>query len=291
LPDLLDEDELVSGNGMIEAGTFLGILLGTVVGGALIILPSGALVTSAAVIAVAAAGIAASFKIPAAPAAAPGLRPDWNVPRETVALVRLAAGEPAVWFAVLGISWFWAMGATLLAEFPTIARDALHADGHVVTLMLAVFAVGVGIGSLVCARILRGAASVRYVAYAGFGVSLFTADFAFGAMHAGPCANVAAVLGSWQGWHLMLDLLVLAAFGGIYSVPLYVLLQERSAPSHRARMIGANNVMNAVASVIAAVLTAAVYAAGVSGAVILMAAAVANFAVAVWVFWKVRRGV
>jgi len=104
-------------------------------------------------------------------------------------------------------------------------------------------------------------------------------------------ANVAAVLGSGQGWHLMLDLLVLAAFGGIYSVPLYVLLQERSAPSHRARMIGANNVMNAVASVIAAVLTAAVYAAGVSGAAILLAAAVANFVVAVWVFWQVRRGV
>jgi len=291
LPDLLDEAELVSGNGMIEAGTFLGILLGTVVGGALIILPAGALVTSAAVIAVAVAGIAASFKIPLAPAAAPGLRPSWNVPRETVALVRLSARTPAVWFAVLGISWFWAVGATLLAEFPTIARDALHADGHVVTLMLAVFAVGVGIGSLICGRILRGEESVRYVAYAGFGVSLFTADFAWGAMHAGHLATVAAVLGSGQGWHLMLDLLVLAAFGGIYSVPLYVLLQERSAPSHRARMIGANNVMNAVASVIAAVLTAAVYAAGVSGAAILLAAAVANFVVAVWVFWQVRRGV
>jgi hypothetical protein len=157
--------------------------------------------------------------------------------------------------------------------------------------MLAVFAVGVGIGSLVCARILRGAASVRYVAYAGFGVSLFTADFAWCAMHTGQMANVAAVLGSGQGWHLMLDLLVLAAFGGIYSVPLYVLLQERSAPSHRARMIGANNVMNAVASVIAAVLTAAAYRFGVSGAAILLAAAVANFVVAVWVFWEVRRGV
>jgi MFS family permease len=289
LPDLLAESELVAGNGMIEAGTFLGILAGTVAGGALIILPGGPWVVSGAVIAVAAAGIAASFQIPVAPAAAPDLQPNWNIFADTVALVRLAAQTPPVWFAVLGISWFWAVGATLLAEFPTIARDSLAADGHVVTLLLAVFAVGVGIGSLACAKILRGEVSVRIVAYAGIGVSVFTADFSFAATHAGHLATIHAVLAAPAGWHMMADLLLLAAFGGIYSVPLYVLLQERSAPSHRARMIGANNIMNAVASVIAAGLTAALYAAGISGTTILLIVAVANFAVALWIFGESRR--
>jgi hypothetical protein len=217
------------------------------------------------------------------------LRPDWNVARETALLLRQAAGNPPVWFAILGISWFWAVGATLLAEFPTIARDALQADGHVVTLMLGVFAVGVGVGSLAVARILRAGLSLRYVAIAGIGVSVFAADFANTAVHAGHLADIRAVLAAAQGWHLLLDLLVLAAFGGGYSVPLYVLLQERSAASHRARMIAANNVMNAVASVVAAGLTAGLYAAGVSGAAILALIAAANVGVAAWVFGMVRR--
>jgi MFS family permease len=289
LPDHLAEAELVAGNGLIEAGTFIGILLGTVAGGALVLLPAGPVVVSGAVIAVAVAGIAAAFQIPPAPAAAPGLRPDWNVARETALLLRQAAGNPPVWFAILGISWFWAVGATLLAEFPTIARDALHADGHVVTLMLGVFAVGVGVGSLAVARILRAGLSLRYVAIAGIGVSVFAADFANTAVHAGHLADIRAVLAAAQGWHLLLDLLVLAAFGGGYSVPLYVLLQERSAASHRARMIAANNVMNAVASVVAAGLTAGLYAAGVSGAAILALIAAANVGVAAWVFGTVRR--
>jgi MFS family permease len=291
LPDLLPEHELVAGNGMIEAGTFIGILAGTVAGGALILLAAGPLAVSLAVIAVALAGIASAFAIPPAPAAAPGLRPNWNIVGETTALIRQAAAQNAVWFAILGISWFWAIGATLLAEFPTIARDSLHANGHVVTLMLGVFAIGVGIGSLACARILHGTFSLRYVAWSGLGVSLFTADFADTALHTSHMATIGAMLATLQGWHMLLDLLVLAAFGGVYSVPLYVLLQERSAPSHRARMIAANNVMNAIASVIAAGLTAALYAAGLSAGMILLLVALANFLVAIWIFLNVKRGV
>ena len=131
LPDHLHEDELVAGNGLIEAGTFIGILAGTVAGGALILL---------------------------------------NVARQTARLLQQARQAPPVWFAILAISWFWSVGAILLAEFPTIAHDALHANGRVVTLMLGVFTVGVGIGSLACARLLRGAASARYDAYSVFGV-------------------------------------------------------------------------------------------------------------------------
>jgi MFS family permease len=291
LPDHLHGEALVAGNGLVEAGTFIGILLGTVAGGALVLMPGGAVVISAACLAVSAAGIASAFKIPRAPAADAALRPGWNIAAETWAVVRRATQNAPVWFAILGISWFWAIGATLLAEFPTLARDVLHASGHVVTLMLGVFAVGVGIGSVAVARFVKDAALLKYVAWAGFGVSVFTADFAWTALHAGVMATIPAVLASGAGWHMLGDLLLLSAFGGAFSVPLYVLLQEASAPSHRARMVAANNVMNAVSSVIAAGLTAGLYAAGIGAPAILLAAAAANAAVALWILGQVRRGV
>jgi MFS family permease len=291
LPDHLNGEALVAGNGLVEAGTFIGILLGTVAGGALVLMPGGAVVISLACLAVSAAGIASAFKIPLAPAADAALRPGWNIAAETWAVVRRATENAPVWFAILGISWFWAIGATLLAEFPTLARDVLHAGGHVVTLMLGVFAVGVGIGSVAVARFVKDAALLKYVAWAGFGVSVFTADFAWTALHAGVMATIPAVLASGAGWHMLGDLLLLSAFGGAFSVPLYVLLQEASAPSHRARMVAANNVMNAVSSVIAAGLTAGLYAAGIGAPAILLVAALGNAAVAFWILRQVRRGV
>jgi hypothetical protein len=288
LPDLLQGEALIGGNGLVEAGTFTGILLGTVAGGILVLLPGGAVLASAACLAVAAAGIVAAFGIPLAPSAQPELRPSWNIARDTWQLLVLARGNPPVWFAVLGISWFWALGATLLSALPVLARHALHADGHVVTLMLAVFAVGVGVGSLGVARFAKARALLGFVVASGVGVSVFTADFAWMALHAGGVADVAAMLRSAAGLHLLADLLALAAFGGGFSVPLYVLLQERSAPSHRARMVGANNVMNAMASVLAAALTAGWYAAGGGAPVMLLLAAAANLAVAGWIFTQAR---
>jgi MFS family permease len=173
LPDHLAGEELVAGNGLVEAGTFTGILLGTVAGGVLVLLPEGAWLASGACLAVAAAGIFAAYRIPVAPPAQPGLRPGWNFAAETWGLVRLARENAPVWFAINGISWFWAVGATLLAAFPTLAREVLHADGHVVTLMLGVFAVGVGIGSLAVARFVKDAALLASVAAAGVTAALY----------------------------------------------------------------------------------------------------------------------
>ncbi len=290
LPDLLSGAELVAGNGLVEAGTFIGILLGTLAGGILVLMPGGAWFASGACLTVAVLGIASAFWIPPTRVAAPQVHPVWNIWRESLGLVRLAMKNPPVWFAVRGISWFWAVGATLLAAFPTLARHVLHADVHVVTLMLGVFAVGVGIGSLAVARFVHSNTLLSYVAPAGLGVSVFTADFAHTALHAGHLASIQAVFACWAGWHMLADLLLLAAFGGGFSVPLYVLLQERSLPSHRARMVGANNIMNAVASVLAAGLTAGLYAARIGAPAVLLLAAFANLLVAVWIFWCVRRG-
>jgi acyl-[acyl-carrier-protein]-phospholipid O-acyltransferase/long-chain-fatty-acid--[acyl-carrier-protein] ligase len=284
LPEHLRADELIAGNGLIEAGTFVGILIGTVAGGALIVLPAGPAVVSVAGVLVALAGIVAAFFVPPAPPAAPDLKIGWNIVTETGILVREARANRPVWLALLGISWFWAVGATLLAEFPTIARVDLQAGGHVVTLMMAFFSIGVGVGSVFCARLLRGEVSARLVPYAAIGISIFTGDFAYAAASGGALHDVAAVLASWQGRRMLVDLLLLAACGGVYSVPLYAICQERSAASHRSRMIAANNVMNALAMVVAAILTAGIYVLWPSGPGILMVTAVANFAVAVWIF-------
>ncbi len=288
LPDFFTGDALVAGNGLIEAGTFVGILLGTVAGGVLVLLPHGALAASLAVLAVAVAGILAAWAIPQTPVAQPGLRPGWNLVSGSVSLLRLAAEARTVWFAVLGISWFWAMGTIVLAVFPTLARDVLHGSGSVVTLMLGVFAVGVGIGALGVAGLVRDKALLHYVVACGFGVSLFTAGFALLAAHAPVLPNIPAMLGSGFGWALLADLLALAICGGGFSVPLYVLLQECAAPSHRARMVGANNIMNALASVAGAGFVAGLYTGGLGAPRILLLAAAANAGVTCWILSKIR---
>jgi acyl-[acyl-carrier-protein]-phospholipid O-acyltransferase/long-chain-fatty-acid--[acyl-carrier-protein] ligase len=283
LPGHLLESELVGGNGLIEAGTFIGILIGTIAGGALVALPSGPLIVAVAGLAIAVAGVAASLAIPRAPSDAAGLRVGWNLPQETASLLRTARANRPVWLSVLGLSWFWVVGATLLAELPTLVRDDLGAGPPVVTLLLAFFSVGVGLGSLLCARILKGEVTPRYVPFAALGLTVFIWDFARTVGHAHGLADIQAVLGSATGWRMLLDLLLLAACGGLYSVPLYAIIQERSAPAACARMIGANNVVNALAMATAAGVTALLALCHVTPVAILLLAACANLAVAAWI--------
>ncbi len=283
LPDHLFEDELIAGNGLIEAGTFIGILMGTIAGGALIVLRAGPWIVSLAGVLISVAGITTACFVPKAPAEAPHTKIGWNILQETGILISDAKANRPVWLALLGISWFWAVGATLLAEFPTIARVNLHAGGHVVTLMLTVFSIGVGLGSVFCARLLHGEVSARLLPWASIGISIFTADFAFAALSAGALHNVAGMLADWQGRRMLLDLLLLSACGGCYSVPLYAICQERSAPSHRSRMIAANNVLNALAMTLAAILSAGLYAIWPAAPGILLIAAFVNLVFTVWI--------
>jgi acyl-[acyl-carrier-protein]-phospholipid O-acyltransferase/long-chain-fatty-acid--[acyl-carrier-protein] ligase len=283
LPDHLRDDELVAGNGLIEASTFLAILAGTVAGGALALLDAGPAIVGAAGIGVSLIGLAAAYGVPRAPAADSSLHIGWNIFRQTIEVTRQAKTKRPVWLSILGLSWFWAIGATLLSEFPTVARDALGADGHVVTLLLTMFAVGIGVGSMLCARLLHGEVSARYVPFAAFGITLFTWDFGTAVIGGSGLTSVAAILHSPTGWRMLADLLLLAMCGGLYSVPLYAIVQEQSEPSHRARTIAANNIVNAVMMVLGAGFVAGFSAAGVSSPRVLQIAAVANFAVALWI--------
>ncbi|HTW72692.1 MAG TPA: acyl-[ACP]--phospholipid O-acyltransferase [Acetobacteraceae bacterium] len=286
LPEHLHEEELVAGNGAIEATTFLAIVIGTVAGGALMLLANGAAVVSATGVALSLIGLAAALFLPAVPAADPGLRLSPNLLADTAGVLRHAAAIRPIWLSLLGLSWFWTMGATLLTEFPVIARDTLHANSSVLTLLLTVFAVGVGIGSMQCARLLHGEVSARLVPFAALGISLFCWDFASAAMSAGATggfASAGATMQAFNGWRMLVDLLLLAACGGAYSVPLYAIIQDTAASSERARMVAANNIMNALFMVAGAGAAAGLAAAGLRAPAVLKLAAVANLLVVVWI--------
>jgi len=284
LPDRLAEQELVRGNALIEAGTFGAILAGTIAGGALIGLPAGPGVVSAAGLLVAALGTAAAFMIPRAKPAAPGLRLGWNVARETLGLLRIARANRPVWRSILGLSWFWTIGSVFLAEFPVMAKQDFHAGNGVVTLLLAGFAVGVGAGSILVGRLLRGEVSARHTPAAALLLSLFTLGFAQLASRPEAAAWVSpsAMLGAPGGLAALACLLGAATCGGVFSVPLYAIIQERAEPAQRARMIAANNVLNAAFMVVGAGVIAGLAALGLRPASVLMGAAGLNLMMALF---------
>ncbi len=291
LPEHLAETELVAGNAVIEATTFLAIVAGTVAGGALILFNYGTRLVSATGLALSLLGLLAASCVPPVPAADPSLSISANIFGETWRVVRRAAAIRPIWLSVLGLSWFWTMGATLITEFPIVARDTLHGGGSVLTLLLTVFAVGVGVGSMQCARLLHGEVSARLVPFAALGISVFCWDFASAAHGAGMIESAGVALTTWSGWRLLVDLFLLAACGGMFSVPLYAIIQDAAAPAERSRMVAANNIMNAVFMVAGAAAVAALAAFGLRPPAVLRLAAAANLLVAVWTFRMLPREV
>jgi acyl-[acyl-carrier-protein]-phospholipid O-acyltransferase/long-chain-fatty-acid--[acyl-carrier-protein] ligase len=249
-------------------------------------LPHGTALVGATGIALALLGLLAATRIPNVPAADPSLRISPNLVGETVRVVRHAASIRPIWLSILGLSWFWTIGATLMTEFPVIARDTLHAGGSVLTLLLTVFAVGVGVGSVQCARLLHGEVSARLVPFAALGISLFCWDFATAATaagHAGGFTDAAGALQSFAGWRMTIDLALLAMCGGMFSVPLYAIIQDCAAAFERSRMVAANNIMNALCMVAGSAAAATLAAAGLAAPAVLHLAAIANLAVAIWI--------
>ena len=284
IPQHLGEEELVEGNGLIEAGTFIAILLGTIAGSALVLLDYGTIIVPMLGILLAAAGIAAAWKIPEASAGAPDLKIGWNLFVETIRLIRLAQVGRGVWLSILGTSWFWAFGATFLAQLTVLAKTTLGGDGGVLTLLLAFFTIGVGFGSVLCARLLHGEVSARHVPFAAFGLSFFAWDFATACQAAADQLHtIGDVLTQAQGWRILADLAVLAICGGIYSVPLSAIIQNFSPLAERARIIAANAVLNAAFMVAAAGVAALLSLANFTAPGIVIILATVNFGVAVWI--------
>ncbi len=287
LPDHLHENELIGGNALVEAGTFLAILLGTIAGGLLILGEQGAAIVSGAVIGLAGLGLLASFGIPKAPAPDPALRLNPNFLGETWAIVAQAGKRRDIFLSILGISWFWLLGATFLSQFPAFAKDVVGADETVVTLFLALFSVGIAIGSLLCSKILKGEVSAKYVPFGAVGMTVFIADLYFivsGQVAATPnLIGASAFLADSGNWRIIFDLVAIAICGGLFIVPLYAILQSRGEASHRARIIAANNILNALFMVAGALAATAMLASGFSVPEVFLAIAIGNGVVAVYV--------
>jgi 1-acyl-sn-glycerol-3-phosphate acyltransferase len=291
LPQHLDEREITGGNGMVEMGTFVAILLGNVVGGVLIALPGTAWLSGAEAVAWTALGLAvlgraiAQF-IPATPATEPGLRICWNPFTETWRNLRLAHGNPVVFRSLLGISWMWFFGAVFLSQFPSFAKDVLHGDEHVASALLVVFSVGVGLGSLLCEVLGRRHVEIGLVPLGAIGMSLFAADlwWAASALPASERLGLGAFLAQPAHWRVLADLFLLSLSAGLYSVPMYALIQLRSPATHRARIIAANNILNAVFMIVSSLGVGALLGAGFSIPQVFGLLALANAVVAGYVF-------
>jgi len=222
LPQHLSEAELVEGNALVEAGTFLAILLGTIAGGVLVSTPNGAGVVSVGLTVVAIIGWLTSRSIPVAPAVAPELEVEWNVARPTLEIYRFTKKNRTVFLSILGISWFWFFGAAVLSLFPPYCKEVLHANQGVVTLFLATFSIGIGLGSMLCSRLSRGHLELGLVPLGSLGISIFVTDLYFVGTPAwalqaeAASVGVMSLLGNGSGWRILFDLLMLSVFSGFF---------------------------------------------------------------------------
>ena len=260
LPQALAPDELVGGNGLVESGTFVAILMGTLAGGLLVaVKPSGPMLVAVATVVLAVIGYVVSRGVPQAAATDATLKLNWNPFTETANNLRLAVKNIVVWRSMLGISWLWFYGAMLLNQFANLSKDVLGGDEHVATLLLAVFAVGVAVGSLLCERLSGKKVELGLVPFGSIGMSVFAVDLYFATRGLQPIgqSGIMAFLARPEHWRVLADLFLLSVAGGLYSVPLYALIQERSEPSHRSRIIAANNIVNAIFMVCSALLAMA----------------------------------
>ncbi len=287
MPQHLSERELTGGNGMVEMGTFVAILLGQVAGGLLIGLPEvGASLVAIGCVAVAVLGRITAQFVPATPATDPDLRINWNPFSETVRNLKLAHENIVVYRSLLGISWMWFFGAVFLATFPAFAKEVLHGNEQVASLLLVVFSVGIGIGSLLCEVLSRRHVEIGLVPLGAIGMSVFAIDLYFASRALPPAESlgVAAFLAQPAHWRVLADLALLSLFAGLYSVPMYALIQLRCQSTHRARIIAANNILNALFMIVSSVAAGAMLATGFTISQIFLAVGLANAVVAAYIF-------
>lgn len=287
LPDHLKTNELIAGNALIESGTFLAILLGTIIGGILAPLKIGATLVSILAFLLAIAGFVASLSIPKSKINSPTLKLNLNFIDESWKIVRYTFAKRDLFLAVMGISWFWLIGTIYLSQLPTYAKDILHAKPSVLTLFLAFFTAGIGLGSMLCNRLLKGSIHATYVPLAALGMTLFGIDLVLASQqvqpYTGSLISSFKFLSHLSNWRILIDLMLIAACGGIYIVPLYAMLQHESNPEHRSRAIASNNILNALFMVAASVATSLMLLMHFSVTYVFLAVAIANFFAAIYV--------
>jgi len=259
LPQAMKEDELVGANGLFQMGTSLAILVGMIVAGILTQLSQSLYWISATVLVVAVLGYLAARYIPNMPAMQPDLKVNWNIITTSLSTVRYLYSLPFLFFVILGNSWFWFYGATFLTQVPEFSKVILHGDESVVIFLLTLFSVGVSIGSLLCKSLTKNQVSLRLLPFGIAGLSIFAIDLYFSLSSLNINVNndvllgIGDLFGTSGSWRVFADLFFLGFSGGLYIVPLYASMQAYAPKSHRARIVGANNIFNAIFMVTSAI--------------------------------------
>ncbi|MFO1252055.1 MAG: MFS transporter [Inhella sp.] len=289
LPQHLAPNELTGGNGMVEMGTFVSILIGNIVGGILIAMPGvGPHYVAWACLGLALAGRLTAQALPPTPASDPKLRINWNPVSETWFNLKLARQQLAVFRSLLGISWMWFVGAVFLGNFPAFAKNVLQGDPNVASLLLAVFSVGIAIGSLACEMLSRRMVEIGLVPLGALGMTVFAVDLYFACTalspHSGPAHTLASFVAAPGHLRVMLDLALLALCAGLYSVPMYALIQLRAQATHRARIIAANNILNALFMIAASVSAGLLLGAGFTVPELFLSIGLLNAVVGSYIF-------
>ena len=292
LPEVLDDDELVSGNALIEMGTFLSVLLGIIAGGTLIGVfgaDNGPNAVAAAIIAIALVGATVSMFIPKRPPSSPGLTISLNPITPNLELFRITRVNETVFLSIMGISWFWFVGTALLALIGEYSKDIFGNNPYGLNYLTGLFCVGIGVGSMLCDRLSRDRLELGLVPFGSLGMSLFLVDlFLVGSpswMRAGAeTYAVTAFLGTFTGWRISVDLLLVAMFGGFFTVPLYTLIQQNSPSDVRSRVIAGNNLINSAFMLAAGAMVTVFLAQNLPAPWTYLVLALMNAAVAIYIY-------
>jgi 1-acyl-sn-glycerol-3-phosphate acyltransferase len=287
MPQHLRQDELVGGNGMVEMGTFVGILIGQVIGTALVGTEGiGVQLVVGATLATAVGGLLTSMRIPLSPAPVPDLKVNPNFVMESVRNIAFSARNRTVFLSMLGNSWFWFYGAIILSQFPVYAKDYLHGDRSVFVTLLTVFSLGVGAGSLLCERLSGHKVEIGLVPFGSIGLSVFGADLYFASLGYAATGTVDAMafLVQQGTWRILFDIVMLGIFGGLFIVPLFALIQTRCEPSHVSRTIAGTNILNSLFMVVSAGVAMGMHAMGFTIPEMFLATAAMNALVAIYIF-------
>ncbi|HBN22468.1 MAG TPA: MFS transporter [Holosporales bacterium] len=269
LPEHLKDDELISGNGLIESGTFLSILFGTIFGGITIRTTYGIELLSFFIISFSIMGWLSSLAIPKSPIGDKSLKIGWNIISETKTIIGYARVEPTVWLSIIGISWFWLIGATFLAQFPTYTKMILGGNEEIVTTLLSIFSIGIGIGSLLCNKFLKGKIDGRLVPWGAFGMTfgfallVLSSHFYLKTLSVEPTHLLGIIdflNASFYSTLILISLFTISLCAGLYIVPLYAIIQHRSEDKYLSRIVAANNVMNSLFMVLASFFALSLFA-------------------------------
>lgn len=287
LPQALTERELTGGNAMVEMGTFVAILIGNLLGGILVGMPQeGPRLAAMGCIAIAVIGRAVSHFIQSAPPLVPELTIRWNPFTETIRTLRLAGENVVVFRGLMGVSWLWFFGASFLTQIPGFAKDVLGGTEGVASLLLVVFSIGIGVGSLLCESLSRRHVELGLVPIGAFGMTVFAVDLYFSSRHFthGLALSALQFLATSGSYRILADLGLLSGFAGLFSVPLYALIQARSEPTHRARIFAASNILGALFMIASAALSVALLKGGASISTIFLVVGIMNAVVALYIF-------